>query len=247
MLEFIGVIAVIWIGFKLLRKLYGGAVLDMQVRAIEYATEHSVPRAFAAHMCESPEVIKFAIQTLTRMEPGFAQVKGSEKYGRAIVYLYACHVQAEAKERAQKLAAAKPKLVKFVQPQLDELASGGFHLYINEVAYAYVSALASCMIGSIVRAEQVHELMPAVFKGRVTDRALDDAFRIAHEAERDFSEKLTALLPVAKQELEDGKGAYLVKFIKKVNLAFEEKVSGEPTSWRDISKRTVHQYLGLDA
>ena len=247
MLEFIGIIALAWIGFKLIRKFYGGAVLGMQIQAIEYATEHSVPSAFAAQLCKRPEIIRLTIQTLSRIEPGFAQVKGSGKYGRAIVYLYACHLQAEAKELAENLEGAKAKLVAFVKPQIEELEAGGFHLYINEVVYAYIGALACKMAGGSVSLGQIHDIMLAVFKNKVSPGALDNAYGVVQMAESDFIEKLAALIPVAQEELAVRKGAYLVKHIKKVNIAFEEKASGEPRSWQDFPKTTLQQYLGLDA
>lgn len=247
MFEVIGIVVVGWFAFKLLRYFFGGAVLGMQIRAVDYASEYGVPREFSAYWCEHPEIIKQTIQTLSRIEPGFAKGPGSEKYGKALVYLYAGHLQEEAKKLAKDLAAAKGKLVSFVKPQLEQLESGGYHLYLNEVAYAYVTALASNMVKGVVSLEQIHDLMPEVFKDKTNSRALEHAHLVAQHAPDDFAEKLAALMPVAKLELATGKGEYLVKYIRKLNYDFEQGSSGSEIPHRDLSEVSLQSYLGLGA
>lgn len=256
MFEFIGIVVVAWLGFKLLRsalrllnRTLENAAAGMKIESIEYAKSQGVPRDFAVAMWRDDETVKFAAKAVSTIEPECSKLKAFERYGRGIVYLYACHLKEEIKKEEgripQKIASNKNRLSSFIESQLDAIEGENLYLHLNEVTYAYVAALANAMIESSINIEQTHDLVTDIFRDRPKS-SIQHAYAIVQGAKEDFQEKVSALMPVAKEELAEGKGGYLLKYMRKVNSDLANQDRGEAKPRRDLSRVGLDEYLGLD-
>lgn len=89
MFEFIGMVVVAWIGWKVLKALaamYSSRTLD---RAVTYAAGRGVPHADSAEILQHPALVKRARRDLARSSQEFAALDLSEQYGKVIAAFHA--------------------------------------------------------------------------------------------------------------------------------------------------------------
>lgn len=87
-MEFIGIIAVIFFAWFLLKNVFRGATRGHQLRVVSHAMSRGVPMDFAKGMLQNREVLLSAMQHMGKHNREFKMKDAYEQQAEAIMMLY---------------------------------------------------------------------------------------------------------------------------------------------------------------
>ena len=88
MFEFIGLIVVVVIVWKILKAILSGATRGHMFRSVDHAMTLGVPHDFASKMIGNRDVMKASVAHMANLNPDFRLKDVYIQYGEAIAMLY---------------------------------------------------------------------------------------------------------------------------------------------------------------
>lgn len=235
MFEIIGIAVVAWVVWSFAKAIFRGAVRGQALRASDYAISLGVPAGFAAEMSKEFDTLKGVRDHLAENNRDFKALDVYKQFGHAIHAIYIASIAPNESEAT----AIKEKVKSFLKPQIAVLKSENANVCFNQVSYAYIHALATTVSNKALNLEFVRQVLKEILPEEEHGFVIDNAFQVA-AGDREFADYCKDLLPVVQKEIEQGKGEYLVKHVRKLNedieSMFSEDFDFDPTK---ISRKSL--------
>lgn len=244
MFELIGICVVVYLVWRIAKRVSSTAVRKTLSEAIIYANKQGVPRDFSVAVTETPNALREARKILKENNPDVATLDVYQQYGLAITMLYERN---QERESAQKLPIVKKVIKDFLQPQIDRLHSQGLRTHMNDVVLAYILTMATAVTKSAgtnsINFAELKEIAASIFPTPEHLALIENAFDTINFNPNEFIEKCNALTPIIMDEVKNNKGEYYEKYTKKaiaeIDDMFNRSIDYDP---RKVKK---HNFLDV--
>lgn len=216
MFELIGMAVVAWVVWSIAKLIFRGAARGNMLRARDYAISLGVPVGFAADLSKEFNTLKGVREHLAENNRDFKALDVYKQFGNAIHALYIASITPNESESA----AIKEKVKSLLKPQVAVLKSENAIISLNQVSYAYIYALATAVSNKVLDLGFVRQVLKEILPEDDHGFAIDNAFQVA-AGDGEFADNCKDLLPVVLKEIEQGKGEYLIKHVRRLNKAIE--------------------------
>jgi hypothetical protein len=223
---------VVW---SVAKGIFRGAARGQMLRTSDYAISLGVPAGFVAEMNKEFDTVKGVRDHLAKNNRDFKALDVYKQFGHAIHSVYIASITPDESESA----AIKEKVKSFLKPQISVLKSENANICLNQVSYAYIYALATVVSNKVLDLGFVRQVLKEMLPEEEYRFAIDNAFQVAG-GDSEFADNCKDLLPVVQKEIEQGRGEYLVKHVRRLNkdieAMFSEDSDFDPTK---ISRKSL--------
>lgn len=219
MLEFIGLVVVLYFAWVVVKGVWQGRDQAAVLKGVDLACARGVDRGFAMTALRTG-LVKYQMTLLDSNDADYRKGSRSEQIGKALCSLVkiAYEETQQKQEHRGSQADFLRKASVFITPQLAALRAEGTRFLPTHITLAYLMALTNHLTGERdYDVEKLGDLLHALFPA--PDKELlgliSNAVTVAISSS-DFSEQCDLLMPIVRSELANGTGYYLVKYTRKV-------------------------------
>jgi hypothetical protein len=193
MLEVIGFLVVVWIGWSMVKVLFRNSVKATVARSIDEATRRGVPREFAREVADNPELVTTLRTQRARMDKDFAAQDAHVQYGQTIKDVHS----------ALKVEA-------IIKAQVEALKAQGILPTVTVFTFAYVTSLVLVALGPGASLETIKGFIERAYAGESSGLIIDASYHVA-QSERNFPEMAVKLFNAAQRDFLGEESNYLIR------------------------------------
>lgn len=245
MFEFIGMAFVAWVLWRIYKYF---SVMRAMNRTLTTAETLGVSRQESLRILNDPLRLEDERLRLVAANPHFSGLPLPEQFAYAIRFIH--NEEQDPGEAPQAKGLVEPSLQealhKLIWPQLQAVMGEDRVVQVNHVVFAYVSALAAAVSGkALAVGTPLTSMMWSLFKGLGSDHLVANAAEVVQFMDSsDFLDLELKLAQLAQQEVEVGKGEYLIKYTRKLERDIEAMF--DPSKGRvDPSKEPEDDILAV--